>query len=132
MRVRVYWNVHRGVWSILAHGPKGWRLADHSPDLALQDARFLVSAAGRARCLRLGKKVVHAYVEGNLVEGPGYALPGLDWPGVRYNPRRGPAYFHTAEGERVDRADFVAFLPDRSVRISAAAPHSPEVRTSKK
>lgn len=109
MQVRAYWNVNRRVWSVQGRSADGaWRVIDHADELLLEDARFVVSRAGRTRAHRLGKKVVHAYVEGRLVDG-GAPRPGLRR--VTYNPFRGPAYFHTEDGRRVDDAAEVYLSP---------------------
>ena len=67
IRVRVYYNLHRKVWSIKAmEGPQKGRVIHHADVVHLTDARPVVSEAGRQRVLRERKKNVHAYIEGQL------------------------------------------------------------------
>ena len=85
MRVFVYYNLHRHVWSIKAlEGPQKGLVIGHSPTVLLQNAAGKVSQAGRARVLRERRKNVHAGIVGTLVhtEAEGY-FPGLE---VTYNP----------------------------------------------
>ena len=65
MRVFVYFNLHKKVWSVkdLATG----RVAYHTRSLTLRDCQFKVSKAGRARVLRDKAKNVHAGVVGTLI-----------------------------------------------------------------
>ena len=110
--VRVFRNLTRRCLSIQARVPgKGWRTVAHASRVALSDARFVVSEAGRQRTLRTGRKVVHAWVHGTLrgwsgsergarvlCDG-GAALDVKDAEGcsdlplaVTYNPRRDPGF----------------------------------------
>lgn len=59
---RIYWNLHRGCWSIQTriHG-KGWRVTDYAETLSAYNVTFSVSEAGRQRVIAEGRKNVHAY-----------------------------------------------------------------------
>ncbi len=73
MRVFVYFNLHKKLWSVRAlEGPDRGRVIAHTHDLHLRDCVFKVSEAGRQRVLRERCKNVHAGVVGTLVDG---ALP---------------------------------------------------------
>ena len=85
MKVFVYYNLHKHVWSIKAlEGAQKGRVIAHSPTVLLQNAQGKVSEAGRQRVLREKRKNVHAGIVGTLVhrEVEGY-FPGLQ---VTYNP----------------------------------------------
>lgn len=82
-RVRVYWNATRKGWSIMQNVNGKWRVIDHRIRLRLVDATFHVSAAGRERVRRTGRKSVHAWVEGTLVEAGKDRLRGQ---GITYSP----------------------------------------------
>ena len=85
MKVFVYYNLHRHLWSIKAlEGPRKGLVIGHSDTVLLQDATPKVSEAGRQRVLRDKRKNVHAGIVGTLVhrEGEGY-FPGSE---VTYNP----------------------------------------------
>lgn len=61
-QVEVYRNLHKGNWSIRQFG----RIVGHADNVALLDAEFRVSQAGRERVLRERQKNVHAYIVGRL------------------------------------------------------------------
>lgn len=72
MRVFVYFNLHKKLWSVKAlEGTQRGRVILHAVDLALADCVFKVSEAGRQRVLRERCKNVHAGVVGTLLD----ALP---------------------------------------------------------
>jgi hypothetical protein len=65
VRVFVYWNLHRRLWSVRAlEGPLKGRVIDHLRTLTLTDAVGRVGAAGNARVRREGRKNVHAGIVG--------------------------------------------------------------------
>ena len=84
-RVKVYWNVRRGTYSVTVGGA----LVGHSDAINLAGVTFQVSEPGRQRVLTRGKKNVHAYVVGEEIARPrGAARDGAE---VLYNPRLHPA-----------------------------------------
>ena len=64
MKVRIYWNLHQGMWSV--QDAKTRRVIGHATQILVRDASFVVSEAGRQRVLRERKKNVHAFVVGEL------------------------------------------------------------------
>ena len=75
MRVSVYFNLHKKLWSVRAdEGPEKGRVVAHAEHVALRNARGKVSAAGRAKVLREGRKNVHAFMRGELA-----GLYGIRW-----------------------------------------------------
>ena len=83
MRVFVYWNLHKNRWSVKAmEGENKGRVIDHVLGLALKDATFKVSRAGRERVLREQRKNVHAGVQGELLHGEDF----FGMTQVTYNP----------------------------------------------
>lgn len=89
--VRVYRNLTRKCYSIQHKTDKGWRVLDHCIGITLADATFVVSTAGRDRVRREGKKYVHAYVYGRIVEPSGIFFNEFNDPErkiskVFYNP----------------------------------------------
>ena len=72
MQVDVYFNLHKRMFSVRAReGESKGRVIHHLPECAVQNARFVVSESGRQRVLHEGRKNVHAYVRGELVEDSG-------------------------------------------------------------
>ena len=88
LKVYVYFNLHKYVWSIKAlEGPMKGKVIDHQRQVYLERCTFKVSEAGRQRVLREKKKNVHAGIVGylsttqaNHVAPPGFIIP------VVYNP----------------------------------------------
>lgn len=65
-RVFVYWNLHKGCWSV--RDQKTRQVLGHADALVLTDCTFKVSEAGRQRVLRERCKNVHAGVVGTIVD----------------------------------------------------------------
>ena len=73
MRVRVYYNINRSVWSIKAmDGEFKGKVIGHADAVVLSDAHTVVSEVGRQRVLRERRKNVHAYIDGQLQQVSGY------------------------------------------------------------
>lgn len=73
MRVRVYYNLNRAVWSIKAmEGEFKGRVIGYASSVVLSYAHTVVSEAGRQRVLREQRKNVHAYIDGQLEHVGGY------------------------------------------------------------
>lgn len=97
MRVFVYRNLHKGLWSVKAlEGPNKGRVIDRASHVLLEKASGRVSEAGRRRVLRDRRKNVHAGIVGELLAGDGdwqdhdaeCAWVRRTWDRVTYNPYR--------------------------------------------
>jgi hypothetical protein len=81
--VRVYYNLHKGCFTLL--DPQSRLVIGHAPHVTLRNARFLVYGSGQARVRETGQKNVHAFVDG--------VFESCDTPKVHrmragtYNPR---------------------------------------------
>lgn len=76
MRVFVYYNLRKHLWSIKAlDGPSKGRVVAHADKVLVRDATFRVSEAGRQRVIRERRKNVHAGVVGHLEAMIGVATP---------------------------------------------------------
>jgi|10_taG_2_1085330.scaffolds.fasta_scaffold69699_2 hypothetical protein len=90
IRVEVYWNLHRKVFSVRALenysalGIRKGRVVAYFGALAIEDPKFVVQRAGRERVLRENRKNVHAFVRGRYRAH----IPNLRGKGreVSYNP----------------------------------------------
>ncbi len=114
MRVFVYYNLHRHLWSIKAmEGPQKGLVIGHSPTVLLSNARGKVSEAGRRRVLRDKQKNVHAGIVGTLVhtEAEGY-FPGLTE--VTYNPYKYETFVDKDTEEAYGGSKF-AYMTNRRV-----------------
>ena len=60
MKVEIYYNLHKNVFSVRHKG----RVIQHTSMAVIKDAEYVVRPAGRAKVLREGKKNVHAFVRG--------------------------------------------------------------------
>ncbi|GAB3977358.1 hypothetical protein GCM10029978_066850 [Actinoallomurus acanthiterrae] len=92
--MRVHFNLHKRLWSVTAlTGSLKRRVVAHVGDITLIDVQFTVSAAGRARSIRLGSRMVHAWAIGTVIEVD--TNPDLsELIKVTYSPRAGrPATF---------------------------------------
>ena len=65
MRVEVYFNLPRKIWSVrdLSTG----LVVEHVNEITIQDPVFVVQPAGRAKVIAQGRKNVHAVVRGTRV-----------------------------------------------------------------
>lgn len=106
MNVDVYRNLHKNTWSIRSRATG--LVVEHSNDVLVKDATFVVQPAGRKKVLREQKKNVHAFVRG-VVE----ALPRVttfDTPcdvQVKYNPYKADHFYEAETGEAVSEAPIV-------------------------
>jgi len=67
MKVEVYFNLHRKVWSVRAlEGRNKGRVIVHAERVILRDAKFVVQQAGRDKVVREQRKNIHAFVRGEL------------------------------------------------------------------
>lgn len=119
MRVFVYFNLHKLLWSIRAlEGPNKGRVIKHAPEVFLTDCQFRVSEAGRQRVLLERRKNVHAGVVGHM----GGPVPDDAAMGERvsYNPYKHPTFVRAGTLEPVHRASAV-LLRDKAAFAHLAA-----------
>lgn len=117
MRVRVYYNLHKHVWSIksMERGPKYNRVITHREHLEITDAKPVVSLAGQRRVREEGKKYVHAYIEGNwgLTSTP----INSSMHRITYNPYKDKGFNYLAFNQEYNGSDIAIFRPDRVVYV---------------
>ena len=140
MKVRVYYNLNKSVWSIKAmEGTLKGRVVAHAKGVALYDARTIVSQAGRERVLREGRKNVHAYIEGSLQAVQDVQMRyeydmgvhhvsdveqvvsyGRCWEAVRYNPYQVAHFYwdHDGESTEFQDLDHVVMTDTREVWVT--------------
>ncbi len=88
MKVEVYWNLHKKLYSV--RHPHGKLIEDnpHRMYVELEDVVWVVQQGGREGGLKEREKNVHAFARGPLVEGPvpplGGPLKGITT--LKYNP----------------------------------------------
>lgn len=84
MRVEVYFNLHKHVWSVRQCSTG--RVILHTDKVHIRDPQFVVRKSGRDRVLREGKKNVHAFVRGEITHFDDFNPDYLDYSLVSYNP----------------------------------------------
>jgi hypothetical protein len=121
MRVFVYYNLHRRVWSIKAlSGSNRGRVVAHAANVVLSDVTCRVSEAGRQRVIRERRKNVHAGLVGELV-----SCGDLPWavrddaPAITYNPYIAPTFFRKDNGAPVTKARIAVMHAGEKVRVNA-------------
>jgi hypothetical protein len=65
MRVEVYWNLRKKLYSVRHRG----KVIAHLPFVTLRDVQWVVQPAGRRRVLEQRKKNVHAFARGTWLYG---------------------------------------------------------------
>lgn len=84
MRVEVYFNLHKHVFSV--RQCSSGRVILHTDKVHIRDPQFVVRKSGRDRVLREGKKNVHAFVRGEITHFDDFNPDYLDYSLVSYNP----------------------------------------------
>ena len=97
MRVEIYFNLHKKVFSMRHKG----KVIAHVCNATLKNVTYVVQPAGRARVLREGKKNVHAFARGELIE----RIPLFNYRGnlAKYNPYKAATFHAFARGELVEK-----------------------------
>ena len=106
MKVFVYWNLHKDMWSVKAlEGPSKGRVIHRLQSVVLSDVEGKVSEAGRQRVLRERKKNVHAGMVGYLTEGELYKdhIRSIG-DRITYNPYKYESFVHTVDESRFEGA----------------------------
>jgi hypothetical protein len=121
MRVFVYFNLHKKVWSIkdLATG----RVVQHASQVLLTDCTFKVSKAGRERVLRERRKNVHAGVVGTLIAAdPTDTLQfTAKYIPVTYNPYKYETFVNKLDSTPISKSDMVLMTATPMPTVLAAA-----------
>lgn len=143
MRVRVYFNLNKAVWSIKAmEGPLRGCVVAHADGVALINARTVVSQAGRERVIRERRKNIHAFIEGELQAVQGLemryhydmgvhivydveplASHGGQWGEVKYNPYRVGHFYWDHDHESTEGQYLDAVVMADTRKVWACAPH---------
>ena len=96
-KVRVYWNLHKHIWSVVSC--KSGLVIDYMKYLTLLDAYFTVWISGQKRVREEGKKNVHAFAVGYISDYYVSTSEALkkefaDWDRVKYNPYTDDYFMH--------------------------------------
>ena len=113
-KVRVYRNLHKGCLSV----KQGGIVKCHADNVVLRDFQCIVSASVQAKVRQLGRKEVHAYLEGFVVSASDtivqdrYRILDLPFEEIYYNPYKTDFWMEKKTGKFVDRGEFVDISPD--------------------
>lgn len=111
--VQAYFNLRRKEFSVQRrNGKGGWVVWFYTSELTLKDVTFRVSEASRQRVIREGRKNVHAYVRGTLVE----AIPATP-TAATYNPYKYESFVEKDTEAAVYAARF-ARLINKQIQIA--------------
>ena len=120
-KVRVYRNLHKNCFSV----KQGGLVRCHADHVTLEDCKFIVSKAGQERVRDEGRKNVHAFVEGVLVntreaddivdgtksDAEVYAGKS-DWQQAYYNPYTCDTFINQYDGSPLETARFADLYVD--------------------
>jgi len=115
MRVFVYYNLHRKLWSVKAlEGDDKGRVVAHTKEVVLRKPVGKVSEAGRQRVLREKQKNVHAGIVGEW--SPDCYILQLDGDEITYNPYKYNSFVYKDDETPFTGAS-VALLSDKRVYV---------------
>jgi len=100
MRVEVYFNLHKHVFSV--RSARSGRVILHTDRVHIRNPEFVVRQGGRQRVLREGKKNVHAFVRGEATYFSEKDCPTLD--NVMYNPYKYDSFVKVIDKTPVRKA----------------------------
>ena len=115
LSVFVYYNLHKGLWSIKAtEGEHKGKVVAHCEQIGLMDAKPKVSERGRQRVIAEQKKNVHAGITGKLLWIDGASVNTETARKVSYNPYKKPHFVYTEDLTEFNGCGY-AVLKDKSV-----------------
>ena len=116
MKVLVYYNLHRKVWSVKAlEGPQKGRVVAHRESVMLLSPEAKVSQAGRKRVLQEQRKNVHAGIVGQWLEQSTPMCFDI-WDEITYNPYKYETFVYKDNGDVFDGAS-LAWMENRKVYV---------------
>jgi len=108
-KVRVYRNLHSGMWSIM--DAKTRRVIGHALNVSLWNSTFHVSEKGLKRVREIRRKQVIAWVTGEFVDFSGIRTSPWSAISVRFNPYE-LDFFSDVAGGKVTSASIVDLCHD--------------------
>lgn len=117
MKVQVYFNLHRKVWSIKAlEGENKNKVIGYAEKVILSDVKPKVSEAGRQRVLKEKKKNVHAGLIGNLVYTDIDLMFRKGTKEITYNPYCYNTFVYTNNEKEYTGSDY-AYMTNKKVFV---------------
>lgn len=123
MKVDIYWNLHRGGFSIRSRETETYgkvlaHMKDPNTTLLIWQPEYVVQKAGHEKVLREQKKNVHAFIRGTIdgmfegmnIEQMNAAAPtaknGWDRRAVSYNPYKMDSFYERETEAPIESSDF--------------------------
>ena len=101
MKVKVYFNLHKKLFSVVAlEGPNKGRVIEHTDNIGLLNCNFRVQKAGRERVLKERRKNVHAYITG-WKSDPKVDFGWTPEAHITYNPYKYSTFVEVESGDPV-------------------------------
>ena len=108
-KVRVYWNLHKDVWSV--RSCKSGLVIDYKKYLTLSNGYYTIWESGQKRVREEGKKNVHAFAVGYIVDDKNFIRICDSWDRVKYNPYTDDYFMHQGMDENQYRPDHWNEIP---------------------
>jgi len=109
MKVEVYYNFHRDLFSVRHKG----KVIRHAKYVCLSRVTFAVQPAGRKKVLEKKQKNVHAFVRGTMITYSDVSMRRMD--AVSYNPYKYSSFVKTEDKTPVYKANSAyLYKPDNS------------------
>ena len=123
MKVKVYFNLHKKLFSVVAlEGKDKGRVIEHTDSIDLSMPIFRVQKAGRERVLKEKRKNVHAYVAGykcKLKSDEEIAKIGdYEWVKATYDPYKYDSFVSVVDKKRVSHCRYARLSLDKGLRVS--------------
>ena len=116
--VEVYFNLHKKLFSVRSR--MTGKVIAHVDKVSLCDPKFVVRKSGRDRVRREGKKNVHAFVKGKLLNPTEDTLLEAlvkaltEGKAVTYNPYKYESFVYADTEQPIDNADYAVLSVDTS------------------
>lgn len=112
-RVRVYRNLHNGLFSIKDR--KTHRVLGYANNLLLTDVTFIISKSGQERARREKKRNVHAYAEGYYMGE--MSVERVSLCPLTYNPFKHDTFMYRGSTRPITKAERVLFNQSKIYRM---------------
>lgn len=112
MIVQVYYNLHKQCWSI--RSKRTQRVIKHTDSLIMTHVKLVARPGGRERVRKTGRKNVHAFVEGEIIDPlDPKCLDNFEMLRLTYDPYRHESFVLKGKQDQgVDKA-MLAHLDDK-------------------
>ena len=116
MKVRIYYNFRKKLFSVQEKVNGSWKVTEHTNDILLRNVEFKVSEVGRQRVLKNKRKNVHAFILGERLPSLP-SLPFVHRDEVSYNPYKGENFIVVSLQKPLDWAKYVAIVGGKVIAL---------------